>query len=359
MRSTGRSRDPFALLLHLFSYAYAAALKGRRLLYRCRLMKTNRLPCRVVSIGNITVGGTGKTPMTIYVARMLKRLGYKTAVISRGYKGAAEQKGGIVSDGESIRMTPETAGDEPYLLAQSLKGIPVLVGRNRFASGLSAVKEFAAEVVVLDDAFQHIQIERDIDLVLLDADRPFGNTYLLPRGTLREPFGVLSRCDAVILTRCKNEKTAVIEQIREKIHQQPVFRTCHVPTVTRVVGLKESGGQRTGATPGADELRGRRIYAFSGLADNSNFRTSLMEMGGQLAGFQDFPDHHPYRQADIADILLAAQQSGAEVMATTEKDFIKISDRVHWPMGLFVVGLQVSFAEGQDAFGEFIGQRLN
>ncbi len=321
--------NPFHALLYLLSGIYGAALRGRRFLYRRQLLKTSRLPCRVVSIGNITVGGTGKTPMTIYVARLAQQLGYKVAVISRGYKGGAEKKGGIVSDGETIRMTPETAGDEPYLLAQSLKGIPVLVGRNRFASGMRAIQMFGIDVAVLDDAFQHIGLKRDIDLVLLDGRRPLGNAHLLPRGTLREPADALLRCDAVILTRSPKEKTATAETIRKMVFRQPVFSSCHVPMIARVVGPKAAAGQMAPSAFAPDELKPLRVFAFCGLADNLNFKDSLTEMGSQLAGFSGFPDHHFYTDNDLAAILQAARQSGAEIMATTEKDFTKVSGRIN------------------------------
>lgn len=342
-------------LLYLFSCLYAAALRSRQVLYSRRVLKTQKLPCRVVSVGNITVGGTGKTPMSIYMARLIEQLGYKVAVISRGYKGGAEKKGGIVSDGQRIRMTPEMAGDEPYLLAKNLEGIPVLVGRDRFRSGMAAIGAFGVDVVVLDDAFQHIGLERDIDLVLLDDRRPFGNTYLLPRGTLREPADALLRSDAVILTRSPNENTATPEKIRKMAHRRPVFRSRHLPVIAGgVVGSDETAGQKAGP----DGLKQARVFAFSGLADNLNFRDSLTAMGCLLVGFSDFPDHHPYTDEDLADILESAREAGSEVLATTEKDFCKIEGRIHWPLNLVIIGVQTTFGEEETAFRDFIQNRL-
>ncbi|MDF1591691.1 MAG: tetraacyldisaccharide 4'-kinase [Desulfobacterales bacterium] len=349
----------FDLLLYLLSRLYAAALKGRQVLYRRHLLKTKKLPCRVVSIGNITVGGTGKTPMTVYVARLVQQLGYKVAVISRGYKGGAEKNGGIVSDGQRICMTPAMAGDEPYLLAESLKGIPVLVGRDRFKSGMAAIGAFGVDVVVLDDAFQHIGLERDIDLVLLDDRRPFGNDHLLPRGTLREPGEALLRCDAVILTRSPKEKTATVEKIRKMAPRRPVFRSRHMPMIARVVGSKEPAGQTASPALGPEGMKQVRVFAFSGLANNRNFRDSLTETGCPLVGFSAFPDHHPYTDQDLAAILQAARQAGAETLATTEKDFSKISGRIHWPLKLVVIGVQATFGEEETAFRDFIQDRLH
>jgi len=358
MTDDGSSLNPFDFLLYLLSCLYAAAVKGRQVLYRRRLLKTKRLPCRVVSIGNITVGGTGKTPLSIYVARLIEQLGYKVAVISRGYKGGAEKNGGIVSDGQRIRMTPDMAGDEPYLLAQSLKGIPVLVGRDRFKSGLAAIQTFGVDVVVLDDAFQHIRLERDIDLVLLDDRRPFGNTHQLPRGTLREPTDALRRCDAVILTRSPEEKTETIETVRKMAPCRPVFRSRHVPMIARAVGSEENAGRTPPPAVGPDGVKQVRIFAFSGLADNRNFRDSLTQLGCQLVGFSGFPDHHPYSGQDLSAILHAARESGAEALATTEKDFTKISGRFNWPLMLVVIGVQAVFGEDEKAFRDFIRHRL-
>ncbi|MEW6674004.1 MAG: tetraacyldisaccharide 4'-kinase [Thermodesulfobacteriota bacterium] len=358
---TGDNRgfSPLHFPLYLLSYLYGTAIKWRGILYRQGLLKTKKLPCRVVSIGNVTVGGTGKTPMTIYMARLTQQLGYRVAVISRGYKGGAEKKGGIVSDRESIRMTPETAGDEPYLLAESLAGIPVLVGRDRFRSAMTAIQVFGSDVVVLDDAFQHIGLERDIDLVLLDGRRPFGNGHLLPRGPLREPDEALRRCDAVILTRCSNENTTTVEKVRNRTSEQPVFRSWHVPMIARVTGSNRSAGGTPPPGLSPDGLKQARVFAFCGLADNRNFRDSLTEMGCRLAGFRGFPDHHPYTDGDLAGILRSARESDAGILATTEKDFTKISGRINWPQALVVIGVRVSFKEEESAFREFIRTRLD
>ncbi len=200
---TGKIHPPFALnlLLTLLSKAYGTGVRLRRNAYASGFLKQKKLPCTVISIGNLTTGGTGKTPMTIYVAEQVRRLGYRVAVLSRGYKGAAEKSGGIVSDGNAVLMDPLSAGDEPFLLAASLKGIPVLVGHDRYQSGMHAINRFQTEVVILDDAFQHLALFRDVNLLLLDSSLPFGNGHLLPRGSLREPVSALDFSDALIMTR--------------------------------------------------------------------------------------------------------------------------------------------------------------
>lgn len=200
-------------LLSLLSKLYGLAVTIRLSLYRLGILKSRTLPCFVLSIGNITAGGTGKTPMTLYAARLVKKLGYTAAVVSRGYKGAFEEKGGIVSTGKKIVATADQAGDEPYMLATTLN-IPVVVGKNRYKAAMTAVEEFHPDVVILDDAFQHLAVKRDLNLLLLDCTSPFGNNALLPRGPLREPLSALNRSDAVVLTPCPGQDKAGAGEVR-------------------------------------------------------------------------------------------------------------------------------------------------
>ncbi|HDL07382.1 MAG TPA: tetraacyldisaccharide 4'-kinase, partial [Desulfobacteraceae bacterium] len=175
----------FGTILFVLSLIYGSIIRLRRIFYEKKILLPKKLPCKTISIGNLTVGGTGKTPMTIHVAHLVEKLGYKTAVISRGYKGKAEKNGGIVSDGRTIFMGQDEAGDEPFMMATKLKKVPVIVGQNRFEMGMLALKEFKPDVIIFDDAFQHLRLTRDIDLVLIDSIDPFGNKHLLPRGILR------------------------------------------------------------------------------------------------------------------------------------------------------------------------------
>ena len=196
-----RPFDPLAAGLNLAAGVYGGVGRLRAALYRRGVLRARRLPCPVIAIGNLTVGGTGKTPMAIHVAGLLQQLGYRVAVISRGYRGLAEKTGGVVSDGANLRMTAAQAGDEPYLMALLLPGVPVVVGRSRLRAGLCALAAFGVDVLVLDDAYQHLQLARDLNLLLLDQAAPFGNGQVLPRGVLREPISALTRADAVVFTR--------------------------------------------------------------------------------------------------------------------------------------------------------------
>lgn len=353
------SLSSLARLLSVASTVYGGAVRLRQALYESGRMRAGRLPCAVISIGNLTVGGTGKTPMTLWVAERVRRMGYRTAVVSRGYKGRAEKRGGIVSDGRTVFMGPEAAGDEPYMMSRRLNGIPVVVGRNRFEAGMLAIKSFDTQVLVLDDAFQHLKLARDLDLVLLDCRRPFGNMKLLPRGRLREPLSALLRGHAFVLTRADAasdmEADASLARLRRYARSKPVFKAAHVPAIKAVVPARRSG---PASAPAPGVLRGRRIFAFSGLARNSDFLRTIAGFDCTTAGSLRFADHHAYSGADFEKIAGAAAAAGAECLVTSEKDYARILGRAAWPLDLFVIGIDVDFGPDERAFDVFLKSRL-
>lgn len=340
-----------ASLLYPISLAYGGAMNLRSTLYRKGILKIKRLPCKVISIGNITVGGTGKTPMTIYVAELVRRLGYEVAVISRGYKGGSETTGGIVSNGRTIFMHARAAGDEPYLMAKTLDHVPVLVGKNRYDTGMLAKREFDPEVIVLDDAFQHMPLFRDIDIVLLDYQHPFGNHYLLPRGVLREPISSLRRGDAFVLTRTVDSESDTAAHRWISMRKKPLFRAIHIPYVHGPV-------QAVSELKNRDCLKGRRVYAFSAIAGNSNFRQTIKTLGCDVIGYSEFPNHYGYSIKDLNQIGILAKAAKADVIMTTEKDYVRIGQGVVWPVELAVVGIRISLRDEKKAFDEFIKKRL-
>ncbi|MFW5854189.1 MAG: tetraacyldisaccharide 4'-kinase, partial [Thermodesulfobacteriota bacterium] len=345
---SGRDSDPLlSRLLGFFSVLYGGILELRARGYRRGILKSRRLSCRVISVGNITAGGAGKTPMTIYLSRALQRSGYRVAVVSRGYGGRAQKTGGIVSEPGRIRMGPETAGDEPFMMAQTLGKTPVLVGGDRYRSGITALKRFQPEIILLDDGFQHLKLKRDLDLVLLDCRRPVGNGRVLPRGPLREPLTALKRADAFVLTRC-----AGTAPDREDVPPflplgKPIFRSVHRPYVHGVFKTGQIG--EAGSFEGAESeklvtepdpdrlLQGRRVFAFSGIADHHSFLHTVHEYGGIPAGHLEFSDHHPYSAQDLARIARSARESGAEWIVTTEKDFVRLPENTPWPLNLAVI----------------------
>jgi tetraacyldisaccharide 4'-kinase len=366
---TGNSDQEYFFLgkiLFTASKIYGGAVTLRQKLYQKGVVKSRRLPCIVISVGNLSVGGTGKTPMTIYLANLIQDLGYKAVVISRGYRGRAEKAGGIVSDGQVLLMGPDTAGDEPYMMAAKLKNVPVIVGKNRWEAGMLAVGMFQPDVLVLDDAFQHLKLGRDLDLVLLDCRRPFGNGHMLPRGIMREPISALSRADALILTRSDAVPDAkkVLQGLKtgSLTADKPVFKAFHVPYVHKVIKGKSSiFDQKTQniSVCRPEVLKGRKAFVFSGLADNGDFHRTVQGLDCFVVGSMTFSDHHPYSGVDIENIFQSAIKADADCLVTTEKDYVRISYRNTYPVDLVVLGIKITFGDDNDAFSMLIQGKLN
>jgi len=366
MRSTDQiSVSPAASMLYGISIMYGAAQKLRASCYRQKILRSQKLPCRVISVGNITVGGTGKTPMTIYLAQELKQAGYRVAIVSRGYKGGAERQGGIVSDGSSLLMDSERAGDEPFMMACRLKDIPVIVGKSRFEAGRLVVSKFQPDVIVLDDAFQHLQLKRDIDIVLLDHDQPFGNTHLLPRGILREPLTAMTRATACILTRCRDDSEETtrssIATLKSILPQTPVFKSSSVPycyTVKNGDGPPLQPVSIFFTAHDLGDIKNRKIFGFSGIARNDDFQRTVKTLGFDITGFLEFSDHHRYTASDLKIILRTAGETGARQLITTEKDYVRLTGKGACSMDLVLVGVRVAFKDDGQGFISFIKDRL-
>jgi tetraacyldisaccharide 4'-kinase len=348
-------------LIFVTSFSYGGAVRLREMFYDKGVLRSKRLPCKVISVGNLTVGGTGKTPMTIYVTRLVKRLGCKVAIVSRGYKGGAEKTGGIVSDGRAIFMTPDEAGDEPFMMAAKMRDIPVIVGQNRFKVGMMAVREFDPDVIVLDDAFQHLKIRRDIDLVLLDDNNPFGNGHLFPKGTLREPISSIFRGDAVILTRSDFIKTGSMVKLKAMMKNKPIFQSTHVPYIHKIIEVNNASlhvGSRSLFSSNFDIFSGKKVFAFSGIARNDDFRRTVESFKCEITGFAGFPDHHEYTDRELDAIVNSALDQSTDFIFTTEKDYARLAHRIKWPIDLVVIGIEISFGEDESAFKSFIKSRL-
>ncbi|MFH0730896.1 MAG: tetraacyldisaccharide 4'-kinase [Pseudomonadota bacterium] len=353
-----------ATLLRGLSTGYGILAQVKNAAFSRKILPQKKLPCVVISIGNITVGGTGKTPMTLYIANMVTSLGYSVVILSRGYKGRAEKAGGIVSNGNALLMPPAEAGDEPYMMASTLKGVPVVVGRNRYETGNLAIAAFSPDVILLDDGFQHIKLARDIDLVLVDHRRPFGNGYLLPRGPLREPVAALKRASIIIETRCDDRKEPGAK-LKKTMHRlslhTPVFQSGHTPHIERVIPGKQPSlpnPDPSGHPYPLSLLRAKCVFAFSGLAENLNFHRTLTEIGCNLAGVKEFPDHYWYRESDLALIRMAAKEKRAELILTTQKDAVRIPKGVEWPRDLVVIGITPNLGNQTDALKNYIKSRL-
>ncbi|WP_022664380.1 tetraacyldisaccharide 4'-kinase [Desulfospira joergensenii] len=359
---SGRDYEPgfFSLegLLAGASHIYRAGAEIRLKLHEKGLLKKKRLDCLVVSIGNISVGGTGKTPMAIYLAELFLRLGKKPVVISRGYKGKIRIGAEVVGDGTSLLLDAETAGDEPYMMA-ARRSFPVVVGRDRYGAGLMALEKLNPDVILLDDGFQHIRLERDLDILLLDHERPLGNRRLLPGGRLRETLGTArKRAHAILFTRCPEKQGSQSEvepgpgNIIQELGSLPFFATFHVPFLAKWVSAKDHGISNR-----LEDLKGREALLFSGISDNKSFRTTVEDLGCRVLDHLEFSDHYRYKGPDILMIKKRMEQIKADIFVTTEKDWVKLDPSLKWPRDLAVIGIQIKFKDAK-GFETFIRSRL-
>jgi len=298
-------------LLGILSIPYGAVMRLRAFAYNNGIFRTHRLPKQVISIGNITVGGTGKTPVVALIARFCLERGKRVAVLSRGYGGLSEGKTGIVSDGKNILMTSAEAGDEPFMLAEKIPGLMVVVGSDRYKAGLYAVKHLNPDIFILDDGFQHMRLHRDLNILLLDNARPFGNGHLLPAGLLREPLSAAKRANFVIYTRCGESEPS------EYFSGIPFCGATH-----ELAGIVSQAGLQTEPFSNLSLIRG---VAFAGIAEPASFFSMLDKAGLSLSAKLSFPDHCRYGGEEIAEIMETSESVKADYLITTEKDAVKLS----------------------------------
>jgi tetraacyldisaccharide 4'-kinase len=306
---------PLRAVLRLLSLPYRGGVASRNRFYDLGLLRQAKLPCPVISVGNLTVGGAGKTPTVILLANLLREKGRRPAVLSRGYGGSTSAPINIVSDKKSILMGWREAGDEPILIARATPGVPVLTGPKRHLTGRAAVEQFNADILILDDAFQHRQLFRDLDIVLINAALPFGNGQLLPGGPLREPKASLRRAHLLIRTGAEGDP---IEPLEKAASGLPFFRGIHRPK-----GIVQG---RTGRLLPSASLQGQRVCAFAGIGRPEIFQRSLIALGAEVVSFRTFPDHHPYIRTDLDALRRLASETGADRIITTEKDGVRLTD---------------------------------
>lgn len=327
------------------SQLYRGLLVGRRLSYTAGIWRQHRLPCRVLSVGNLTLGGTGKTPFTMWVAQWCQQQGWSVAVLSRGYGRRSAAACQVVSAGGGPHGDWRTVGDEPYLMAQALPGVPVLIGTNRYVTGRYACERFGAQVVILDDGFQHRALHRDLDVVLVDTSNPFGSGALFPRGILRESPCALRRADAVVLTRC-DRPTATASWLPQDIRRwygaQPLYAVTTAPEALYL------GGARVAAGPAC--LSQRRVVAFAGIGNPQAFAATLRRLGSHVEALLVFPDHHVYTAADWYAMINIARRRNAECLVTTEKDAVRVPPSWQAPLPVYTLRVGLRFVCGQQAF---------
>jgi tetraacyldisaccharide 4'-kinase len=286
--------------------------------YKSGVMASVVLPVPVISVGNLSMGGTGKTPMVMHVAGALQKAGYRPVIVSRGYGGRARQAVNLVSNGKELLLAVEMAGDEPRLMAESLPGVPVVTGIKRAVVAEYAISQLGAEVIVLDDGFQHLALQRDLDLVLFKAPDFLGSCRVFPGGELREPVSALDRAHAFVITGVSSSNLQETEDFKKflagKFPGKPVFEASY-----RLKAMVDRQGNQH-----AVEDIGERIYGFCGLADPGGFLRTISEQGISPAGFSVFTDHHPYTEVDLAALVEAAGKYECEALLTTEKDMVKL-----------------------------------
>ncbi|RJQ44154.1 MAG: tetraacyldisaccharide 4'-kinase [Nitrospiraceae bacterium] len=298
-----------------------SAIYGLGLICRRLTVKPHRLSVRVISVGNLTLGGTGKTPAVIAITEEATRRGLKPCILTRGYKGKA--KGPCFVPGfQDPEFSIQEYGDEPALMAERLRDVPIVKCADRYKGGQFALNSLPVTahpslIFILDDGFQHVRLHRDIDILLIDAYNPFGNERLFPEGKLREPLSSISRAHVIILTRADMARVS-LETLTLKVRQYnadaPIFTASHNPSC-----LAYPSGET--ASPGM--LRNKKIYAFAGIANPFHFRDILISLGADIISFKSFRDHHRYKQKDLDKIR--AEAAGADII-TTEKDMVKLRE---------------------------------
>lgn len=319
-----------SLILPPLSTLYGAITRTRASLYNRGTFRAAKLSKPVISVGNITAGGTGKTPLVEWVTRTLAASGRKVCILTRGYGRENPRNRVIVSDGTQVYSNPTEAGDEPYLLAKNLEGTAsVISDANRFSAGEGALKHLGSDCFVLDDGFQHMQLARDLNIVTLDATDPWGGGRMLPIGTLREPLTGLKRADCIVLTRCDQaENLDDIESEAANLSgDRPIFRSKMI--TGNFVPLNSSQSTSERQNP---------VGAFCGIGNPSSFITILQELGYELVMQKFFEDHHRYNQADVDDLVQLTKLTGAKCLITTAKDAVKLQ---HLNLQVPVFSLQI------------------
>ncbi len=330
-----------------FSPIYSALMRLRASLYQRGVFKQHAFPVPVISIGNLTLGGTGKTPMVQYLAKNLQDKGWHPAIISRGYGGKAREAVNIVSDQEQILLDATAAGDEPRLLAESLPGIPVLTGVVRKLPARHAI-DLGADILLLDDGFQHLPIKRDLDLVLFNSNSLAGNSRVFPGGDLREPVAALNRCHGFILTSSTDSNRERAKRFGDllvtRFPGRPVFYSSYVPQ--KALRRDPDSSKHCIA---CEELSDLPLLGFCGIARPAAFNDTLSRLQIRLTGFEKFKDHHQYSDRDIFRLNNRAEKEGAQGFITTEKDFVKLKQR-QFNLPLFCLSMKVSIENDFNAF---------
>ena len=336
----GRKRSLIVgAFLRLLSAFYALAIRLRHTFYALGLFRKKSLALKIISVGNITLGGTGKTPTVIQIAGLLRENQRHPVVISRGYGRKNESDIVVVSDGRKTLADAKSGGDEPVLISSVLPGVPVVVGSDRYRAAVFAQQKFKTDTIVLDDGFQHIRLKRDLDIVLVDAIDPFGNGKLFPAGVLREPLSSLARANVVLITNADKEEK--LEELKRVIRQNTKARIFTARQVPAGITEMKSGDIRPDTV-----LRGTTVLAFSGIARPASFTTLLRRLGADIRTEIAFPDHYAYNKSDLTALFEKAADANVSMIITTEKDAVRLKP---WnPDGIWALRLELDIVENNE-----------
>ena len=365
IQEKGADRDqPGAIRLLLavlkgFSCLFATIVALRALLYRSGILRRYPLGVQVIAIGNVTAGGTGKTPVTEIFARTLAEEGRKVAILSRGYRRKEAPLWQrlfkqvidpplVVSDGKRVLLDAATGGDEPYMLASNLPGVAVVVDRNRVKAGRYAIKRLGCDTLILDDGFQYQKLKHSVEVVLVDSTNPFGNGHMLPRGILREPARHLKRADIIFLTKCRGDVSAVREEIRRYNRTADIVECNHAPRVLKDVWSREEFP--------LDWLSGKTLCTLSGIASPKGFENSLRRLGAKVVWCERYADHHRYDSSEILYALNRTADMGADALVTTEKDAVRFPRFETSPVRCLYLRISIEILSGGNNFRQIINR---
>jgi tetraacyldisaccharide 4'-kinase len=353
-------------VLFCLSKVFLVIVKGRRWLYEVRIIRDHPLGVQVITVGNLTVGGTGKTPVVEKFARVLTDQGRKVAILTRGYRSKPPPlmqrlkatfslqedttPPRVVSDAKNLMLNSEDAGDEPYMLASNLKDVVVLVDKDRVKSGRYAIEQFGCDTLLLDDGFQYWKLAgRRRDIVLIDAQQPFGNEQLLPRGTLREPISHLKRADIIFITKSNGESAALRARIQKHNSKASIIECVHWPLYFEDVF---SPDQREDI----GWLKGKKVATLSGIAQPESFEQSLVKQGAELVYTKRFADHHRFNQQEIINTINRAKKRRAEVILTTQKDAVRFPKIDRRDLPIYYMRVEIKILSGAKDFDDCVRQ---
>ena len=352
-------------ILFGLSKVFQVIVKARRFLYNVRILRDSTLGVQVIAIGNLTVGGTGKTPVVEKFARELQEQGRTVAILSRGYRSKPpplrkrllnklllredSTPPRIVSDGRNLLLDSETAGDEPYMLASNLKDVIVLVDKDRVKSGRYAIEKFGCDTLLLDDGFQYWKLRgRRRDIVLIDCQQPFGNEYLLPRGTLREPPSHLGRASTIFITKSDGDTAKLRARISKHNPTAGIIECVHHPLYFEDVF--------SGDRAGLDFVEGKKIAALSGIAQPESFEASLRKIGGELVYSKRFADHHRFSQQEILNVINRSKKRQAQAIITTQKDAVRFPKIDRRDLPIYFMRVEIKILTGAKDFHDCVRQ---